>query len=132
MRQFIKFGLVGCLNTGITYGVFILLFRVLRINEYLANTTGYIAGLVNSFLWNKLWTFRSRSVKINELVLFAAVFGVSFGIQMVLFHILIKAGIRKETAELPAMICYTLINFTGNKFLTFRKRGIPESGKPQS
>lgn len=82
MKQLIKFCIVGCLNFGISYSVFFLSYRyfpfsklpgtfpdvivntfrvsgIFSIDAAIANVIGYAAGMANSFLWNKLWTFRA-------------------------------------------------------------------------
>jgi putative flippase GtrA len=125
IRQGIRFSLVGILNTLLTFAVFVILFRVLKINEIAANISGYVAGVINSFFWNKLWTFNS-SVKnplllVREISSFVLVFLFSLALQMVLFKCLLARGVTAEFSEIPAMILYTVVNFTGNRFLTFKK-----------
>ena len=60
-RQFLKFGLVGVLNTGVQYVVFVGLFRLLGVPMLLASGIGYCAGIVNSYFLNRIWTFQVRS-----------------------------------------------------------------------
>lgn len=125
IQQGVRFGLVGLLNTAITFGVFVLFYRVFRTGETFANTTGYIVGVINSFVWNKFWTFKSgdksRRGLLREGVLFLVVFAVSFGVQLLLFRFLLSRQLVAELAELFAMVVYTILSFTGNKLLTFRK-----------
>lgn len=87
MRQLIRFGVVGCANFGISYTVFFLAYRywpfstlltvwpaslaggmlaalrslgVSSIDAAVANLLGFVAGMANSFIWNKIWTFQAR------------------------------------------------------------------------
>jgi putative flippase GtrA len=125
IRQGIRFGIVGIMNTLLTFLVFVLLFRLMGMNEFIANGAGYVAGVINSFFWNKFWTFRSgvksNSFKAKEVLLFLLVFAVSLSLQMLLFKYLLSMHLLAELAEIIAMVLYTIINFTGNKLLTFRK-----------
>ena len=72
-KRFIKFGLIGVLNTLVDFGVFWLMNRIIGdgptlilmgtavlIGPYLSNLISYIAGNINSFLWNKFWTFEKK------------------------------------------------------------------------
>jgi putative flippase GtrA len=120
-RQFIRFCLVGLLNTAITYFSFLLLFKCIKVPLYASNAISYVLGLVNSFFFNKNWTFGSGGFKVKELALFLAVFLVSYGVQFAFFALMHHLGIREEIAQLLGMIVYTGIGFFGNKFFTFRK-----------
>ena len=79
--QFLKYGFVGCINTAITLGVIFMCKSLLGINEYVANILGYTAGLINSFIWNKTWVFKSKKGYRREAVKFGIGFGVCYGIQ---------------------------------------------------
>ena len=83
--QFLRFGLVGAMNFGVSFTVFTLCYGTWQVGSRLlalfevagidaagflagwgiasidgavANLCGYVFGMTNSFLWNKLWTFR--------------------------------------------------------------------------
>jgi putative flippase GtrA len=57
----VRFGLVGVLNTGLDFLVFVLLFYGLAWPLLVANSLGYLAGLANSYLLNSRWTFGDRA-----------------------------------------------------------------------
>lgn len=62
LRQFLRFGLVGCLNTGIDLLALNCLLWLWPAQNMaillLANSLAYALGAVNSFMCNKYWTFR--------------------------------------------------------------------------
>ena len=58
--QLVKYMLIGASNTLITFIVFVVLNSFLGVNFYVSNIIGYIAGVVNSFVWNKTWVFKTR------------------------------------------------------------------------
>lgn len=120
-RQFIRFCLVGLLNTAVTYFSFLLLFKCLRVPLYASNAISYVLGLINSFFFNKKWTFGSAGFKAKELALFIAVFLVSYGIQFAFFAFMHHLHWREEIAQLLGMVVYTGIGFVGNKFFTFKE-----------
>jgi putative flippase GtrA len=59
VRQIFKFGVVGVLNTLVDLGLLNLLVYF-GMAAVLANTISFSAAAVNSFFWNKFWTFRER------------------------------------------------------------------------
>jgi short-subunit dehydrogenase/putative flippase GtrA len=128
-RQALKFGLVGILNSAITYASFLLLYRFFGLGEYASNAASYLLGLLNSFLWNKLWTFKSKGFKPIEAVWFALVFLVSYALQLCAYRALRLAGLPGELAQLIAMAAYTAANFAGNRTLTFGKEKEMPSAK---
>ena len=133
--QFIKYMLVGCLNTGITLGVIFLCKSLLGINPYVSNALGYVAGLINSFIWNKNWVFKSQKGYSREAIKFAVGFGVCYALQLLvvyalnstafgayewqIFGILTLSGYG--VATLLGNVVYTLANFIYNRFVTFKQ-----------
>ena len=59
MKKFMKFGLIGILNTLITIGSY-MLFVYLGMNYIIANVIGYGIGVINSYYWNKNWVFQVK------------------------------------------------------------------------
>ena len=58
--RFVRFALVGVLNTVVDFGMFVLLQSILHTNLYTANAIAYLLAVVNSFLMNKYWTFSNH------------------------------------------------------------------------
>ena len=132
--QFLKYGLVGCLNTAITLGVIFLCKSLLGINEYVANILGYAAGLINSFIWNKTWVFKSKKGYRREAVKFGIGFGVCYSIQLLVVFLLNSSALGDMqwniigvftlsgygVATLIGNVVYTLANFIYNRMITFK------------
>ena len=87
IKQFTKFLVVGFSNFAVSFVVFYLLYNHWKLSDIfyglfgqagksvegfilqigatsldatLANIFGYGAGIINSFIWNKLWTFKAH------------------------------------------------------------------------
>ena len=64
-HTFIRFALVGVLNTLIGMGTIFVTWRFLGFSDLAANLTGYAIGFCCSYGLNRLWTFptavRSRA-----------------------------------------------------------------------
>src|SRR3989344_5194075 len=67
LYQFAKFAAVGALNFGIDFGIyniFILATGVIagsRLTMFKA--TSAVVAIINSYLWNKFWTFSDKSAE---------------------------------------------------------------------
>jgi len=70
-----RFLIVGLVNTGVDFLLFLFLMRVAGVNYLVAQIVSYSFGVVNSFLMNKAWTFedagRTMSTPV-QLVQFVA------------------------------------------------------------
>lgn len=60
-KSFLRFMVVGSVNTGIDFLLFLFLMRVLGVNYLVAQGISYCFGVVNSFVMNKAWTFDNTS-----------------------------------------------------------------------
>ncbi|MDO4564594.1 MAG: GtrA family protein [Clostridia bacterium] len=138
--QFIKFALVGASNTLVTLIVGFLLKNLVGV--YAAQTIGYICGLINSYVWNTVWTFkkerkRNASEMIKFVVVNVAVWAISLGLIALLqnvFHLdswwsgllgeswLIKlVDGERFCMFISTMLCIAL-NFLGNKLFVFKNK----------
>ena len=121
IRQAFKYGLVGISNTLITMFVIWLMLKQFGFSDVLSNVTGYAAGVINSFFFNKLWTFKSRDSWFGSALRFAVVFGICYLLQLgMLFCLKANLSIDPYYNHLIAMVFYTAINFLMNKYITFK------------
>lgn len=121
--RFLKFLVIGVLNTCITFFVFNFLIRS-GVSLDLSNAVGYIAGLINSFIWNKKWVFKTvRSNVLKEFFSFIIVFFVCYLIQLLFFHLVLKY-VNESVAQILGMGVYTIMNYLMNKYFSFKvKKG---------
>ena len=134
LYQFLRFLLVGVMNSLVTLGVIVLCKSVLGINPYLSNLLGYIAGVVNSFIWNKTWVFHSNGKITAEASRFLLGWGICYSLQLLIVwalntHTPLAAMLWPigpytlsgyGVATLLGMCFYTLANFLYNRLIAFR------------
>lgn len=125
--RLIKFSIVGLSNTLLSIITIYVLMK-LGVDFRVANLIGYIIGLTNSFIWNKLWVFKSKGNKvIKEILLFFMVFVICYLSQyIILTFTALKMNVNKYISQIIAMIFYTLLNYYLNKLLTFRVNNLSE------
>jgi len=134
--QFIKFFLVGVLNTGIDFGVLNLLMFSTRITSgfyySIFKAISFTCGVINSYIWNKRWTFqKGKSFEKKEFSKFFTInliaLGVNIGMASVLVNLVGPIGrislyAWANISALAAAGFTTLINFFGYKYLVFREK----------
>jgi len=122
VSQIIKYGLVGVANTLITMVVIWVMLKVLDSREGLSNITGYVAGIINSYILNKQWPFKeSHSQWIKSSVRFLVAFCICYSLQWGLVTWLnAHLAIDHYFNHLIGMAFYTILNFVLNKFYAFK------------
>jgi putative flippase GtrA len=58
VRQFAKYGIVGASNTIFTFAIYTVLVEI-GVQYLIALLLGYLVGSLNSYLFNRRWTFRA-------------------------------------------------------------------------
>ena len=123
LGELIKFALVGLLNTGVDVVIFFLLTWI-GVPYITAQVVSYSCGATNSYLLNKVWTFRSAGLSVAEMVRFAVVNLLSLGISVVVLRLLHdSAGLDLAASKAGATLSGLMANFLGNKLWVFRRRG---------
>lgn len=131
--QFAKYAIVGVMNTLLTLIVIFLCKSVFDINEYVSNAIGYVAGVINSFIWNRQWVFRSNGALSRQAVHFIIGFLVCYAVQFMVVwslnqfvlkdlevNIIVMTLSGYGIATLIGNVCYTLCNFVYNRLVTFK------------
>lgn len=116
-----RFIIVGIFNAVIGISIIYTCYNFLHIDYRLSNIVGYACGLINSFIWNRRWTFRSRKDPKPQILLFFLMFGISYGLNLGATVLCVEViGIPPNIAQLVGIFFYTTSNFFGNKYITFR------------
>jgi len=76
--RFLRFAMVGVVNTSIDFGIYAALNLLLHFHPLLANTISYSCGVVTSFIGNRDFTFpRPVSPMDASWIRFAAFYGAN-------------------------------------------------------
>lgn len=119
-HQFIRYLLVGTINTVFGYVIIFLAMYILGWSPVSSNTLGYSIALLISFVLNRTFTFKSTGRQSSELLKFIAVFIFAFGANLVVLYVSIKFLLIHEAAsQIIAGIFYVIISYLMNKYLVF-------------
>ncbi len=77
IKQFFKFGIVGCINTFSSW-LFYYSLLFLKVNYLVATTIAYVLSSIIGFLLNKSWVFESKVYDYKTIVKYYIVYGSSY------------------------------------------------------
>lgn len=120
--KFLKFCAVGFSGMLIDFGTTWLLKEKVRINKYIANSTGFILAASSNYILNRVWTFQSENRQIvTEYFSFILISVAGLAINnFVIFILNDKLKINFYISKLFAILVVTIWNFTMNYLITFR------------
>lgn len=127
-KTFLKFIIVGIINTLVGAGVMFALYNIFHCSYWLSSIMNYIVGSVVSFFLNKYFTFQSKSFSIKEVLYFILNIAVCFFIAYSLakpFAVYLLNGysitVQENTAMFIGMILFTGLNYLAQRFIIFKK-----------
>ena len=132
--EVVKFGVVGVLNTLVDFGVLNLLILIFSVASgvwfSLFKSLSFIVAVVNSYVWNKFWTFESdRRTNTKEALSFFVVSVIGFVVNVGIASLIVNAvpalfGANPVVWANVGALVGTLLaftwNFVGYKFFVFR------------
>ncbi len=136
MFKFIKFTLVGILNTLIDFVVLNILLITFGVGTYgrrylVFKSLSFLVAVINSFFFNKHWVFEhTRYFNKKELISFLIVSGIGLvinvSISFIVFHQInglygIGGHLAANFGALAGTISVLLWNFFGYKLVVFKK-----------
>ncbi|MBV9720258.1 MAG: GtrA family protein [Candidatus Eremiobacteraeota bacterium] len=121
VRQFFKFGIVGASGTLVNFVVAHGLERSTTLSWFADFSIGFMVGGLSNYVFNRIWTFRSRRNPWIEGAQFLAVSAVALVAGNLVIAVAQRAGFHHFTATwLAATLAGIFINFFLNKYWTFR------------
>jgi putative flippase GtrA len=121
MIRMAKYALVGVMNTGVDFAVFCALVYIAEFGLAWAQTLSYGAGLANSYLLNRKWTFKvNKRQQLGDIVRFVLVNVVSFAAATAVLLGLEHAGLTAVTAKACSILVSLFVNYAGYRLWVFR------------
>ncbi len=115
-RQFFKFGLVGISNTLIGLACYYVLVYF-GVHYIIANTVGFIIGVLNSYYWNNRYVFIDRKgSQLGAVFKMYIAYGATFLLGTLLLFIMVDIlCISKMIAPIINLVITIPLNFILNK-----------------
>ncbi|MBM3232518.1 GtrA family protein [Candidatus Pacearchaeota archaeon] len=123
ISEFLKFAIIGAINTAIHIGVLYILVDYLGVYYILASFIGFVLAVTNSFIMNTKFTFK-RKIKEKTAERYTKFFVVSIIaaiVNLILLYIITEIfGVYYILSQLFATAGSLIINFMGNKLWTYK------------
>jgi putative flippase GtrA len=122
LYKFIKFCIVGFSGMIIDFGTTWTLKEKVRINKYIANSSGFILAATSNYIFNRYWTFQSENTHIaTEYFSFILISVAGLVLNnLLLFFFTDKMKINFYLSKLFAIGFVTVWNFIMNYLITFK------------
>jgi len=127
-RTFVKFLLVGVVNTLVSSALMFGLYNLAGYGYWLSSACNYAVTSVLSFFLNKHFTFRARHWSFHMAVLFAVnilvCYLLAYGAARPTVRFLLRDSpreIRENAALFAGMCLFTGVNYLGQRFVVFRR-----------
>ncbi len=126
-KTFLKFIIVGIVNTAVGAGVMFALYNVFHCSYWISSIMNYVVGSIVSFFLNKYFTFKSNTFSLREVIYFtvniAVCFFIAYGVAKP-FAVYLLSGysvtVQENTAMLIGMFLFTGLNYLAQRFIVFK------------
>lgn len=126
-KTFLKFIIVGIVNTAVGAGVMFALYNVFHCSYWISSIMNYVVGSIVSFFLNKYFTFKSNAFSLREVIYFtvniAVCFFIAYGVAKP-FAVYLLSGysvrVQENTAMLIGMVLFTGLNYLAQRFIVFK------------
>jgi putative flippase GtrA len=132
LSSFLRFLLVGVVNTLIGLGIMFFLYNVLELNYWASTFIGNMVGAMVSYFLNKTFTFRS-DVRVQHnwwkfAIVILSCYALSYGASHLFAQALSSAltGVNPKLLQNGAILVgsgiYMISNYIGHKNFTFASK----------
>jgi putative flippase GtrA len=123
-----RFVVVGCANFVVSFAAFYWSYHHLPLGESsargaVANVLAYAAGMINSFVLNRLWTFRAEGHVAVHAFKFVALNAATLAASTVVVLVLVDwAGLPALAVWLPLTLAILTAHYLGMKHWAFARQ----------
>lgn len=122
IKQFFKFGIVGCINTFSSW-IFYYSLLFLNVNYLIATTIAYILSSIIGFLLNKSWVFQKKVYDYKSIIKYYVVYGSSYLINIGCMYIWVDV-LNISTLIAPILTLFITVpyNYIFSKLWVFKQK----------
>jgi len=124
IRMFLKYLLVGIINTIVGY-VIIFSLMFVAVPPEISNIIGYIMGVIVCYTLNKVYTFQSKDHPKREFPKFVLSLLTSYGLNFLTLILCIHIfKVNPYISQIISGAVYTISGFVFLKYFAFRQVNI--------
>ena len=128
-KTFLKFVIVGVLNTLFGSAVMFGCYNLLHLSYWVSTAANYVFGSILSYFLNKHFTFQNKEKGAGTLLRFTVniicCYAIAYGAARPLArYVLSGAGrsLQDNGAMLAGMVFFVLLNYIGQRFFAFAEK----------
>lgn len=127
-KTFLKFVLVGVINTVIGTAIMFVFYNVLGLSYWISSASNYFFGSICSYLLNKYFTFKYQEKGIASLIRFTlnilVCYLLAYGIAKSVMQWMLSdysVSIQENVSMLLGMCLFVVFNYMGQRYFAFKK-----------
>lgn len=127
-KTFLRFVLVGIINTVFGTAIMFVFYNVFGLSYWLSSASNYFFGSILSYFLNKYYTFRYKKRDWKVIARFAlniaACYLIAYGIAKPLIAALMSGfgmTVQENAAMLCGMVLFVVLNYLGQRFFAFKE-----------
>jgi len=127
-QTFIKFVMVGMVNTMVGTAIMFVFYNVFHLSYWLSSASNYFFGSICSYLLNKYFTFKYKEKGFASLIRFTlnilVCYLLAYGIAKPVMQWLLSnysLSIQENVSMLLGMCLFVIFNYMGQRYFAFKK-----------
>jgi putative flippase GtrA len=130
--QFLRYALVGFASNALLYAAYLALTR-LGAEPKVAMTLLYVAGVAQTFLFNKRWSFRHRGMPGPAFVRYCAAYALGYVFNLLALLLLVdRLAWPHQLVQGVIIVLLALMLFALQKYWVFRPApSLPSETSPR-
>lgn len=124
-RNLVLYGIIGSSGALLDYIAFIVLYNFVGLDPMLATTISISLGIINNFILNALFNFKTKSHLLSRFASFYAIGILGILLSIALIYLLHhQLGIDANIAKLISIPIVVIMQYILNKHFTFGGLGV--------
>ena len=118
-RQFIRYALVGLGSNAASYLVYIIV-TWLGVESKTAMTWLYLLGAIQTFFFNKQWSFRFHGAPVPALARYAVAYALGYAVNLLgLMFFVDHVGMPHQVVQGAMIVTVAVLLFVAQKYWVF-------------
>lgn len=130
-RTFMKFVLVGIVNTIVGTTIMFLFYNVFHLSYWVSSASNYFFGSIVSYLLNKHFTFQFKEKGSSSLIRFVIniviCYLLAYGIAKPFIQWILSdfsVTVQENISMALGMCLFIVFNYLGQRFFAFKNRSV--------
>lgn len=120
--EFVRFAVVGVISNGVLFALYLAITE-LGMGHKLAATLAYVMGVLQTFAFNKSWSFRDGGALGPAFFRYVAIYVFGYLLNMLVLVALVdRAGYRHQWVQGSTILVLAVMLFLLQKFWVFREK----------